>query len=314
MTQAPRPGRRTAPTGLLLVCGAGVVWGTIGPAVAVVGDRTSLSVLMMGAYRSVAAVLVMVAVVAVGRHWGTCRRLLREAGARALTVGLLTAAFQMLFFVAVLATGVSVATVVAMGIPPVLLLVLHAVRDRRPPSVGQLATVATALAGLLLVSLFGGGHAPGGETTVSGVLIALASGAAYALSAEFGGPLTKTYGAVPTATATLSVVCLTLVPLGVVTALVLDQPMTTSDPVAWSLLVYLGVVTMALAYVLLFAGLRTTSSGNAVLATLLEPVTAVLIAVAFLGEALTAAGVVGSALVLVAIASLGRQLEEPEPK
>ncbi|MCH1866724.1 DMT family transporter [Nocardioides sp. CFH 31398] len=309
MTAPPR-----AASGLLLVCAAGVVWGTIGPAVAIVGDRTSLSVLMMGAYRSVAAVLVMVAVVAVGRHWTTCRRLLAEAGGRAVLVGLLTAAFQMLFFVAVLATGVSVATVVAMGIPPVLLLVLHAARDRRPPSVPQLLTVATALTGLLLVTLVGGGHAPGGETTVAGVLIALASGSAYALSAEFGGPLTKTYGAVPTATATLSVVCAALVPLGVVAALVLDQPLTTSDPVAWSLLVYLGVVTMALAYVLLFAGLRTTSSGNAVLATLLEPVTAVLIAVAFLGEALTLPGVVGSALVLLAIASLGRQLEEPEPK
>ncbi|GAA1910233.1 EamA family transporter [Nocardioides lentus] len=307
---------RVAPRweGLLLVCAAGVVWGTIGPAVALVGEYSDLPVLVMGAYRAVAAVAVMAVVVLAGRQVAGCRRLLRAHGGRAVAVGLLTAAFQMLFFVAVLATGVSVATVVAMGIPPVLLLVLHAVRDRRAPSPAQATTVGVALTGLVLVSLLGGGHAPGGETTTTGVLVALASGTSYALSAEVGAPLTQTYGAVPVATVTLSVVALALVPLGVVSSTVLGQQRTTDDPRVWSLLVYLGVVTMALAYVLLFAGLRTTPSGTVVVATLLEPVTAVLIAVAFLGETLTPAGVVGSALVLLAIASLGRQVEEPEPK
>ena len=71
---------------------------------------------------------------------------------------------------------------------------------------------------------------------------------------------------------------------------------------------------MAVAYALLFTGLRTTPSGSAVVATLLEPVTAVVIAVAFLGEHLTVAGVVGSLLILAAIASLGGQAEEPPPQ
>jgi len=79
--------------------------------------------------------------------------------------------------------------------------------------------------------------------------------------------------------------------------------------------VYLGVATMALAYVLLFAGLRTTPSRMVVVATLLEPVTAVLIAFLFLGERLTAAGLLGALLILAAIGSLGRQLDAPpEPQ
>ncbi len=69
---------------------------------------------------------------------------------------------------------------------------------------------------------------------------------------------------------------------------------------------------MALAYVLLFAGLRTTASGSAAVATLLEPVTAVVIAVLLLGETLTAAGVAGALLILAAIATLGLRQEVPE--
>ena len=49
----------------------------------------------------------------------------------------------------------------------------------------------------------------------------------------------------------------------------------TSGTCRWSLIGYLGLVTMAVAYALLFTGLRSTPSGSAVVATLLEPVTAV---------------------------------------
>ena len=92
------------------------------------------------------------------------------------------------------------------------------------------------------------------------------------------------------------------------------EVMTATDVGAWLLLGYLGVVTMAFAYVLLFAGLRSTPSGSAVVATLLEPVTAVLIAVLFLGQGLTLSGVAGSLLILAAIGSLGRREAQPDPQ
>ena len=75
----------------------------------------------------------------------------------------------------------------------------------------------------------------------------------------------------------------------------------STDPAALLILLYLGAITMALAYGLLYAGLRTTTSSTAVVATLLEPVTAAAMAALFLGEALRAAGVVGSLLILLAL-------------
>ena len=88
--------------------------------------------------------------------------------------------------------------------------------------------------------------------------------------------------------------------------------MVPGDAATWAGLAYMGVVTLALAYVLLFAGLRTTGTGAAAVATLLEPVTAVVIAVLLLGETLTAAGVAGALLILAAIATLGLRQEVPE--
>ena len=57
-----------------------------------------------------------------------------------------------------------------------------------------------------------------------------------------------------------------------------DAPLVTTDPVALATLAYLGVFTMALAYLLLYAGLRTTTGSAAVVASLLEPVTAAVVA------------------------------------
>jgi DME family drug/metabolite transporter len=147
------------------------------------------------------------------------------------------------------------------------------------------------------------------------ILAALGSGAAYAVATHVGAPLSRDHGALEVTAATTSVAAGVLVPGGLIAAALRGEPMTTTELGSWLLLVYLGIVTMAFAYVLLYAGLRSTTSGSAVVATLLEPVTAVLIAVLLLGERPTAAVVLGTLLVLAAIASLGRQGgPEPEPQ
>jgi DME family drug/metabolite transporter len=78
-------------------------------------------------------------------------------------------------------------------------------------------------------------------------------------------------------------------------------------------LVYLGVFTMALAYGLFYAGLRTTPQSSAVIATLLEPVTAAVAAAIMLGERLSPAAVLGSLMILGAVVLLWLGKPGPEP-
>lgn len=300
-------------TGLVLVSCAGLVWGTIGPAVQLVHEGSGLSPLMIGAYRAIAAVTALVVASFVTGRLHTCLGLARSHWRRVIITGLSTAIFQLLFFVAVVATGVSVATVISLGLPPVLLLVLSSVQGRRAPSPAQIMTVATALVGLLLVSIAGG---TGDEApNALGILAALGSGTAYAVSTHVGAALTRGHDALTVTTATMSVAAAALIPGGLFVTYLRGEAMTTTDFGSCLLLVYLGVVTMGFAYVLLFAGLRSTTSGAAVVATLLEPVTAVLIAVLLLDERPTAAAALGALLILAAITTLGRHAEqEPQPQ
>jgi DME family drug/metabolite transporter len=307
------PGGRTPWRGIALVSLAGIIWGTIGPGAQVLHDRSGLSPLMVTAYRAIAAIAVLGVVVVLSRRVGALRAGVLGEWRRVGVVGALTAAFQLLFFVAVVLVGVSVSTVVCLGFAPVLLLVVDSVRARELPRPVPAATVVVAVAGLLLVTVAGGAtdHAP---HPALGVVAALASGAAYAVSAETAAPLSQRLDTLTVTAATIGVVAIVLVPTGLVVTAVRRDAFTTSDPASWALIAYLGVFTLAIAYALLFTGLRSAPSSTAVVATLLEPVTAVLIAVALLGERLSATGVVGALLIVAAIASLGRTSERPPPQ
>lgn len=315
-TDAARPPAVTRPAGrpaagLLLVCLAGVIWGTIGPGVKLAYEGSGLSPVTISAYRALAAAVVLLGLVVLTRRLATSWTRARPHWRRVLAVGGLTAVFQLLFFLAVVATGVSIATVVCLGFAPVLLLVVSGGRRRRP-SVRAALTVAVAVAGLLLVCLAGGA----GEVApdpVLGVVAALGSGAAYALSALVARPLAQRLDTLTMTVATMSVAAAVLVPGGLLLTLARGEPLWTADVGSWLVIVYLGVVTMVVAYALFFTGLRSTSSGAAVVATLIEPVTAVLLAVVFLGERLAPAGLLGCLLVLAAIATSGRQPDDRQP-
>jgi drug/metabolite transporter, DME family len=299
--------------GLVLVCLAGLVWGTIGPAVQLIHTGSSLSPPTICAYRAIAAVGALTAAVLTTGRLSGCLSMARRHWRRLTVLGTLTATFQLLFFVAVFAAGVSLTTVVSLGFAPVLLLGVTSTRRRKLPSFGQVFTVVSAVVGLLLLCVPGGAvdEVP---NAALGIMAALGSGAAYAMSADVATPLSQRHDALTVTTVTISVAAAVLVPTGLILARFRGEAMGTADTRSWLLVIYLGVVTMGVAYVLLFAGLRTIPSGAAVVGTLLEPVTAVLIAIWFLGERLTLAGAAGSLLILAAIGSLGRQPSELPPQ
>ncbi|MCP2265320.1 DMT family transporter [Promicromonospora thailandica] len=293
-------------TGLLLVCLAGVLWGTGGLALEILRDHSPLSVLMVSAYRMLVAALALLVASVVLRRGPRLLALVRAYPGRSVAVGLGTAAYQALYFGSVTTAGVTVATVVSLGLAPVLLAVVDLVRARhRTVTRGTLRlalVLGAALSGLVLVSAASGSGAAVGTRPVVGLLLAVACGCVYAATTALGSTVLTSADADPLA---LTTVATTAGAVGLVpVALVGGGPFVTSDPVALGTLGYLGLFTMALAYGLFYTGLRTTRSGAAVVATLLEPVTAAVAAAVVLGERLGLAGVIGSVLILTAVAGL----------
>ena len=299
----------SARRGLLQVSLAGVLWGTGGLAVQLVREREPLSVLTISTWRMGLAAVALLLVLLVLRRSAELLRLLRERPRTVVAVGLCTGAYQALYFAAVVSAGVTVATVVALGLAPVLLTVAEGVAARRAPGRTQVLVLLTALGGLVLVSTAAGLAVTGPRPTL-GVLLAVVSGVTYAVATALGRPLSAVSSPLALATATSCAGALGLLPLG----LLAGGPHLSSDPVVVGLLVYLGTMTLALAYGLLYAGLRTVRGSAAVVATLLEPVTAAVLAAVVLGERLGLLGVVGGALVLLAVAgSAAPRAEPPRP-
>ena len=289
--------------GLLQVCLAGVLWGTGGLVVQLVRERVPMHVVTISAWRMVLAAAVLGIAVLATRGGPALVRLVREHPRRTVVVGSATAAYQALYFASVTLVGVSVATVVSLGLAPVLLTAAESLRHRQRPSRTRALVLVAALTGLVLVSV-GAGHGGGtGPSPGLGLLAALASGSAYAFATAQGEVLARQTSPLALTTATTTVGAVGLVPL----ALLVSGPRLTGDPGTLALLGYLGVLTMALAYALLYAGLRTTSGSAATVATLLEPVTAAAVAAVLLDERIGPLGLPGTALVLAAVAGLGRE-------
>lgn len=284
----------SARLGLVQICLAGVLWGTGGLVLQIVRAITPMSVLTVSAYRMLIAAVVLLAVLAV---IGRLRDLRLDL--RTVLVGVATGLYQALYFASVVAVGVTVSTVVSLGIAPAILLAGEAVASRQRPTARQLMVLATALTGLVLASAYAGNGA-GGDRPVAGVLLAIASGSAYALTTAIGRPLVQHRSPLLVTAGATGVGAVLLTPL----ALLGGGPLGSSSVTVWAWLVYLGVATMALAYGLLYAGLRTTRSSAATVASLMEPVAASVAAAAVLGERLAAPAVAGVVLILVAVAGL----------
>jgi len=303
-TTPPRAG-----FGLLQICLAGVLWGTGGLGVQVIRDQVPMSVLTISAWRMAIAAVVLFVVLLGIRQLPSLVTLVRAHPGRVVLVGCGTAAYQALYFGSVVAVGVSVSTVVSLGLAPVLLTVAESVRRRSAPARTDIGVLVLAIAGLVLVSLAAGAHEPGPHPTL-GVLLAVGSGATYAATTAVGRSLTLATSPLTLTTATTSVGAVALM-----TCAAFGGSLTAGlgNPTVSLTLVYLGVFTMALAYGLFYAGLRTVPGSAAVIATLLEPVTAAVVAALWLDERLGVAGIVGTALILLAVAGLGRREAETAP-
>lgn len=297
--------------GLLQVCLAGVLWGTGGLVVTVLHERDGLGAMTVSAWRMLLAAIALVAFAALTRHLGGTLALFRAHPVRTTLVGCGTAAYQGLYFVSVLWVGVSVATVVSLGLAPVLAAAWEHLRAGTRPGAGQVAVLAAALGGLLLISLTAG-HGSGGpaDRPVAGLVLAVVAGAVYAATTLLGHALAQAGPPIALTTVATTVGAVVLLPfLGIAAAR--HQPVATTDPLSLLLLVYLGVATMALAYGLLYAGLRTTSGSAATVATLVEPLSAAALAALLLGERPTAATLAGGALILAAVVGLRNHAHPP---
>ncbi|WP_433548648.1 DMT family transporter [Streptomyces sp. CA-294286] len=291
--------------GLTYLIVAGFAWGTAGAAASLVYGVSDLGPLSLSFWRCAGGLLLLLAARGFLRG-GSVRG---RAGAReprgrravrVLSTGIAFTVFQSAYFAAVQDTGLAVATVITLGAGPVFIALGARVLLAERLGAGGILAVAGALAGLGVLTLGG----DSGTVRPSGVLLALLSAAAYAVMTLLTRWLGRDGdGADPVVTTawSLAVGSVCLLPLAVGEGLL---PQTAQLGSLIGMLVYIAALPTALAYVLYFAGAAVVRSATVSVIMLLEPVSAAVIAVALLDEHLTAATVLGTLLLLAAVAGL----------
>ena len=207
--------------------------------------------------------------------------------------------YQLTFFSAVHSTGIAIATVTALGAAPTLSALVAFVLMREKPQKSWYLGTAITILGIVLVG------------TAHGIASFNVKGVALAALAGFGFAI-------------FNVVCrrslargaqdiwLTATTFGVA-ALVSFPFLFTQSPV-WILttkgfftVLWLGLVTTSLGYVLFMFGLKRIESSLAATVVLAEPATATILAAVVIGEKLVLQSYMGIATVALGILYLSRR-------
>ncbi|TGB09623.1 DMT family transporter [Streptomyces sp. MZ04] len=289
--------------GLFYLIVAGTAWGTAGAAAALVFEVSDMGPVSLSFWRCVGgfALMFVARLVRPRRRSASASAAvpLRRRLSRIVVTGVALAVFQTAYFASVQSTGLAVGTVVAMGSGPVLIALGARLTMGERLGRGGVVAVAGALAGLVVLVLGGGGA----SVRTPGVVWGLVSAAAYAAMTL----LTRWWGrdggadSSDTTVWSFAVVAVCLLPLAAVEGLVPH----TADPARMGLYVlYIAAIPTAVAYALYFAGAAVVRSATVSVITLLEPLSAAVIAVVLLGEELTLPIVVGTLLMLASVTGL----------
>lgn len=286
---------------------AGLLWGTGGVTGVALSDSSGLGASAVAAYRLALGGGLLVLLLIAGRQW------IPHAAAgrrRIVLTGLLAASFQACYFGAMTVASVSLATLVAIGSAPMLVVLAQSVRRRRMPPASQVRPLLLGVVGLGL--LVGGPTAPGtdpGEALV-GILLALGAGASFAaLSILAARPHRGTTPEVVTGYGFLLgglVLAVGTLPFGTLTFAPTSQSLL--------LVVLLALAPTALAWTLYFRGLGHAGPAVATLVALLEPLTATVLAVLLLGESVNLTLLIGGGLLLLSVVDARPRPTRPAPR
>ncbi|WP_270933739.1 DMT family transporter [Falsiroseomonas oryzae] len=191
------------------------------------------------------------------------------------------------------------AAVVNATTPVFAVLCAHALTRDEKLTANRLAGALTGLAGVALLAgpaAFAAGH--GSE--LLGIALCLGASLSYGLSGVWARRVRRA-GLAPIPAATGQCACSLLMMLPLV--LVFDRPWQLPAPpgAAVAALIAFGLLSTALAYVLFYAIIEKAGATNAMLVTLLVPVTALLLGTAVLGEALAPRHLAGMGVIALGL-------------
>ena len=265
---------------------AGICFGTTGTAQAL-GPK-GISPLAVGSARLIAGSLLLFLV-----HRSAATSLAKISRRDLWLSAIGVALYQITFFSAVRSTGVAIGTVTALGSAPALTGIVAFVMNREKPTRRWFfATLITTL-GILVLSTSKGIS----DFNIRGFLLAIGAGTAYSIFAVASKrALTQGVSITEAMFRIFSLGAILSAPL-----LFVGNTHWIITPRGLALILWLGLVPTALAYMAYAYGLAKVRASTASTLILAEPATATLLAALVLAEAITAHGWIGISVVIIGL-------------
>ena len=285
--------------GMGLLIGTGVIWGTIGIAAKLLADETTLDPAAVTWLRTLIAAPVCLALA-----WATMGKKILAANRPDLTLmaglGVVLVVYQFCYLAAVERIGVSIATLVSLCVPPMIVAVVSVLFLGERLTGRALVALLGAVVGTTLLVGWGASGAGGDqEGAVAGIGFALVSAALIAAHVMVSRSLAGRQPPLRPLVIAFPVGAVVFAPVGLTGEITVDLPVQ-----GWLLLVYLAVVPSVIAYWMLLRALRDVPASTASVVTLLEPLVAAVLAWIIFSERLGPVGWFGAALLLGAIGLL----------
>ncbi|MFN4142400.1 DMT family transporter [Aestuariivirga sp.] len=301
-------------SGLTLVMLAAVLWATVGVASELVPVDQALPQDVYGFVRTLVAgpVILLIAFAAGGRKSIAPRR---GSGASFAVFGLCCAVFQLCLFRSFEHLGVTITVFLTVCLPPVIALGWAAARRSEAVS-AQLLLAFTLAAGGLLVFVSEDLAGGSGSSTLLGLGLSAAASVAFvvmtaagrSLAADHSPMLVAGWGLIAAAVVLFAVVAAGVPNVGEVLAAAAGSWQNAS------LLLYLGLGPTALAYICYCSGMaRCSSAIPGLVASMIEPAVAALLALLLLNEALSVWQATGCGIMMLAMLTLARGASAAPP-
>lgn len=206
-----------------------------------------------------------------------------------LLSALAMAIFQYCFFTSIRLTGIAIGTVVTIGSAPMFSGVIEWLIQKKRPTRMWLTATSLAIVGCVL--LFSNNE--GLVVNPVGVSLSLFAGLLFAFYTLFNKEVLEKADTIPSVAVIFSVSAIMLMPF-----LFIFETEGLLTAAGISTVLFLGIATTSVAYILFSLGLRHIPSSSAVTLSLAEPLTAAILSVIVVGERLDLISWTGIALLL----------------
>ncbi|PRY67087.1 DME family drug/metabolite transporter [Glaciihabitans tibetensis] len=297
--------RRSVGSATAALVVASLLWGTTGTAASFLGAEVS-PIAIGACTMAIGGILLFITAAT-----GALAAIRSRAAVPWLVVGALgVVVYPLAFYTAMDLAGVAIGNVVALGSGPVFAALFEWLWERQRLSRRGMFSTALAVAGVILLGIFGHADAgAGGGNVPLGVLLGLLAGCSYALYTYSSTRVIRLgHSGRAAMGATFGLGSLGLLPVLLVTGAPI---LATPGNVA--IAAYLALGPMFVAYVFFGFGLGTLRSSAVTTITLLEPVVATVLAVLVVGERLTAVGWASIVLILAGVTILASARPVPTP-